>query len=289
MAEPVPLFKTVAVIGLGLIGGSVAAAARASGLAGRVVGFAPGDDGLQALRLGLIDTLAVSAADAASLADLVVVATPVSTMPAVFDEIAPVLPAHAIVTDCGSTKRSIVAAARDRLGAHFARFLPGHPISGSEFSGPGAARADLFTGKLWLFSPVEPAHETLVAPLSQLVTSFGAVVQRVDNALHDELFAEYSHAPHALVFAICQAVADGPNAQRLSELAGAGFKDTTRIGASSPQLWSDILLDNREGVIQAMDRYMQSMQQMRDTLEKNDRAALVGQITRGSAWRASLK
>ncbi len=281
--------QSMAVIGLGLIGGSVAGAFRHRGLAKEVRGYALHGHAQQAADLGLIDTVAASIADAVKDAELVVVATPVPALGDVFAQIAPHLAAHAIVTDCTSTKQTAIAAAQAAFGESFARFVPGHPISGSEFSGPGAANVDQYVDKLWLLTPLAQTDRDALAQARQLFVAIGARCEYMDAARHDELFAEYSHAPHALVYAICDAVAHGPNAAQLADLAGAGFKDTTRIGATAPELWTDILLDNRVHVLAAMDRYLESMQVMRDVLASNDREGLLRLLERASAWRRGLE
>ncbi|MGB7183444.1 MAG: prephenate dehydrogenase/arogenate dehydrogenase family protein [Burkholderiaceae bacterium] len=281
-------FDRIAVLGLGLIGGSVAAAIRTRKLAGQVVGFAVAGHAQKALSLGLIDTAAPSLCSAVSDADLVVIATPVPTIGSVLGEVTTYLSPTAIVTDCASTKVSTIAAARQHLGEAFERFVPGHPISGSEFSGPSAARSDLFQDKLWLLAPTPDTNEQAIARVGALVMAIGARCDQIDPVQHDVLFAEYSHAPHALVYAICHAVANGPNAARLSELAGAGFKDTTRIGATAPTLWSDILLDNRLNVLDSVDRYIEAMVYMRSLLESSDRDRLLELLEQAASWRQGL-
>ena len=289
MTAAAPLFERVAIIGVGLIGGSVGKALRAHGLAGRVVGVGSGDDTAQALALGLIDEGAADPVAAVAGADLVIVATPVTTVPAIFEAIAPALAEHALITDCASTKGTVVQAAQRWLGAALSRYVAGHPIAGSEHSGPGAARADLFAGKRWLFSPGPQTQADAPERLMALVARMGARPALLDAGLHDAMFAEYSHAPHALVFALCLAVADGPHADQLADLAGAGFKDTTRIGASSPALWTDILIDNADETVASLQRFAVALAQMSDVLAAGDRAALQSMITRASAWRADVE
>jgi prephenate dehydrogenase len=283
-----PLNK-VAVIGLGLIGGSVAVALRQRGLAREVAGIAAGDDARQALELGLIDVAADSMASAVQGADLVVVATPVTAVRQVFADLATCADADTVITDCTSTKLSTVQAARELLGPMVASFVPGHPISGSEFSGPTAANPDQYVDKLWLLAPMPETRPDAVNLVRRMVESIGARCDQIDATEHDALFAEYSHAPHALVYAICDAVAAGPNAARLSELAGAGFKDTTRIGATAPGLWTDILLDNREPVLDSIDRYITAMTTLRKMLQAQDRDGLFALLQRAATWRSGLR
>jgi prephenate dehydrogenase len=282
-------FESIAVIGLGLIGGSVAGAVKHRGLVSHVSGYALHSHSDEARERGLIDSSCATIKETVQQAELVVVATPVVALDDVFEEVSRHVLPHAIITDCTSTKRTAIAAARKHLGDGFSRFVPGHPISGSEFSGPSAANVDQYVDKLWLLTPMPETDPTACERVRSLVTGFGARCEDMDAARHDELFAEYSHAPHALVYAICDAVANGPNAAQLADLAGAGFKDTTRIGATAPELWTDILLDNHEHVLEAMDRYLESMQVMRDALASQDREGLLRLLERASTWRRGLE
>ena len=284
-----PLVERLAVVGLGLIGGSIASAARRSGAARRVVGHALGDHGRQALALGLLDEVFDSVADAVRGADAVFLAVPVPAMPAVCEAVAAALGETAWVSDCCSTKSSAVAAARAALRAdQWDRYVPGHPIAGSEHSGPSAARADLFTGKAWLLSPLTPGQGERAGRIEALLERFGATVSRVSPGEHDAMFAEYSHMPHALVFALCHAVANGPHADRLSALAGAGFKDTSRIGASAPELWTDIIIDNGDEVLASLQRLQASIDLFRERIAERDRQGLLSLIADASRWRAGL-
>jgi len=215
-------FQSMAVIGLGLIGGSLAGAVKQRKIVGAVNGYALQGHASEALQRGLIDNACQSIEQAVHQAELVVVATPVVSLNEVFEQIAPHLLPDAIITDCTSTKRTAIAAARQHLGKAFKRFVPGHPISGSEFSGPAAANVDQFVDKLWLLTPLAETDDHAYQRVRELMVAIGARCKQMDAARHDELFAEYSHAPHALVYAICDAVANGPNAAQLADLAGAG-------------------------------------------------------------------
>ena len=283
------LFDRVAIIGVGLIGGSIGLAIRRKGLARQVVGYAKPPDAVTAQALGLIDEAADSATAAVANADLIIVASPVTTIPAVFSEIADVMTPEALITDCASTKTSVIAAARKTLGDAFDRYVPGHPIAGSELSGPAAARQALFDGKRWLFSPVTEGQQANLARMMQLAERIGARPAVLKAELHDAMFGEYSHAPHALVYAVCLAVANGPHADALADLAGAGFRDTTRIGASSPPLWTDILVDNAEPTVASLDRISESLALVREALVTGDRQTLQDMIEQASSWRAQLE
>lgn len=284
----VPRFQRIAVLGLGLIGGSVAAAARVRGVAGEVVGYAPGADAALALELGLIDRMAESAAQAVDGVDLVVLAAPIPAMPELFDEIAANLGDQALLTDVASTKRSTIAAARSALGSRFARFVAAHPIAGGERHGPRAARPDLFESCLTLLCPQAETHSQALEGVQDFWTSLGARVSQMDAQDHDQVFAEVSHWPHAAVFALCAAIARGSRAEDALRFAGAGLRDTTRIGASSASLWADIVLDNRDAVLECARLFEDQLRSIIAALEQQDRQALVDTFGIASEWRARL-
>jgi len=282
-------FRRIAVLGVGLIGGSIAVAARARGLADRVVGFSPGTDAQEAFGLGLVDELAEDPAAAADGADLVVLAAPIPALPGLFGSIAARLAPDATITDAASTKLSTIAAARASLGSVFPRYVPAHPIAGAERHGPGAARADLFEGCIALLSPEADTAPDAYRRVSGFWTALGAKAVDMRAADHDRLFAEVSHWPHAAVFALCAAIADGPRAEDALRFAGAGLRDTTRIGASSAGLWADIVLDNRESVLECAAAFERELRSMMDALERGDREALVRRFETASRWRRRLR
>jgi prephenate dehydrogenase len=221
----------LALIGVGLIGGSFARAALST-----------------ALRLGAITAVADSVAAAVRQADLVMLAVPVGAMTDVMKAIAPHLRDGAIVTDVGSTKGSVVAAARAELGAHFARFVPGHPIAGRERPGVESSEPRLFDGKLFIATPAAETDPAATAVVERLWQRVGARVERMDAEEHDRVFAAVSHLPHLLAFALVAQIAREPDAERKLGKAGAGFRDFTRIAASSPRMWRDVCMANRDAL-----------------------------------------
>lgn len=281
-------FGRLAVLGVGLIGGSVAAAAREAGCVTGITGYAPGDDAREALALGLIDRVAESPAQAVADADLVVLAAPIGAQPALFAAIAPHLPVGALLTDCASTKLSTTQAARAALGGAFARYVPAHPIAGSEKHGPRAARPGLFRHAAAIVCPQPENPPEVVARIEAFWAALGARVSALDPARHDRIFAEVSHWPHALVFALCGAIARGDFAADALRMAGGGLRDTTRIGASSAQLWADILLDNREPVLACADAFQAELATVLAALRDGDRDALAARFEVASAWRSRL-
>jgi prephenate dehydrogenase len=284
-----PVFDRVALLGVGMIGGSVAAACRVRGATGRITGYTPQSDAREALELGLIDAAAGSVAEAVRDADLVILAAPISAQPALFTDLLPHLRADALITDCASTKASTVAAARERLGPAFARYVPSHPIAGSERHGPQAARADLFNGAMVIVCPQPENSVGSVARIRDLWSALGARVVELDAPRHDRVFAEVSHWPHAVVFAMCSAIANGGFSEDALRFAGAGLRDSSRIGASSPQLWADILLDNREPVLECARAFEVELAALLAALKAGDRVALAACFEPGSRWRQALK
>lgn len=283
-----PALERVTVVGAGLIGSSVALALRRAVPGCRVVAVDPDPATRAALVPGIADHACADLAEGLREAQLVVVACPVGAMAGVFATIAEAAPGDSLVTDCGSTKSSVVRAAGAAFGAGSGRFVAGHPIAGSEGSGPGAARADLFSDRIWLLCPQGPAQERSAARLAPLLARLGAKVETMDPAEHDAMFAEFSHWPHALVYALCAGIADGPFAGGAGRFSGAGLRDTTRIGASSPDLWAGILLDNREATLASARRFRDKLDALEAALARGDREGLEMLLAGASRWRRSV-
>jgi prephenate dehydrogenase len=265
----------VALIGVGLIGGSFARAALAAGVATEVVGFDTDADALAAARrLGAVTSAAASPEAAVRGADLVVLAVPVGAMAHVFAAIAPHLDRGAIVTDVGSTKVGVVDAARAALGVGFGRFVPGHPIAGRERPGVDASDPQLFAGKLYVATPAAETDSQALARVEQLWRSFGCRIERMDADEHDRIFAAVSHLPHLLAFALVAQIARQDDAERKLARAGAGFRDFTRIAASSPAMWRDVCLANRAALAKELAMYRALLAELQQALERGDAAAL---------------
>jgi len=258
----------LALIGVGLIGGSFARAALSAGAVSSVAGFDADAAALStALRLGAITAVADSAAAAVRQADLVMLAVPVGAMTDVMKAIAPNLRAGAIVTDVGSTKGSVVAAARAELGAHFARFVPGHPIAGRERPGVESSEPRLFDGKLFIATPAAETDPAATAVVERLWQRVGARVERMDAEEHDRVFAAVSHLPHLLAFALVAQIAREPDAERKLGKAGAGFRDFTRIAASSPRMWRDVCMANRDALAVELRGYRALLDELQAALD----------------------
>ena len=268
-------FRRLAVVGVGLIGGSVAAALRRAGACREFAGAGRDPANLRrAVELGIIDRSFTDAADAVRGADLVLVAAPVAQFPRIFAAIVPALDPDAIVIDGGSTKQDVVAAARAHLGPALARFVPSHPIAGAEKSGATAAKADLLDHRRVVITPLaENAPET-VARVEAMWAACGARVLRMAPAAHDEVLAAVSHLPHVLSYALVHEFAGRANPGELFGLAAGGFRDFTRIASSHPEMWRDICVANRDALLAEMDRYAAKLAALRPLVERGDGAAL---------------
>jgi prephenate dehydrogenase len=279
-------FPKVAVVGVGLIGGSFALALKQAKLCGHVVGVGRGAANLMlAMERGVIDAVEPDAGRAAADADLVYVATPVSHFESVLLSIKPALKAGAIVTDGGSTKRDVVAAARAALGAKIHQFVPAHPIAGAEKSGAGAASAGLFRGKRLVLAPIAENDEKDVQALVALWTAFGARVSRMTPEEHDSVFGAVSHLPHVLAYALVSDIAGRPDAARLFGYAGAGFRDFTRIASSHPEMWRDICIANRDRLLQDIEKFTDELAKIEKMLQAGDAAALEALFSRARSAR----
>ncbi len=253
------------------MGGSLAAALRRRNLATSIIGYdSDPDAGARGVRSGLLDAAASSCSQATHQANLVVLAAPVSAMPALLSEIAGELRPAAIATDLGSTKADVVDAARRALGPSFARFVPAHPIAGGERPGLEHADPDLFEGRTVVITPAEETRADAAARVEHLWRSCGAHVVRMDAGEHDRMLASVSHLPHVVAFALVAHIARQPDAQRRLELAGPGFRDFTRIAASSAALWRDIALANRAAIGAELRALMAELQRVDQALSAGD-------------------
>lgn len=288
------MFERVVIIGVGLIGGSFALALRQAGMARHIVGLGRSPEALaRALELGIVDEVCSTPADAMRGADLVLLAAPVAQTGPVLASLLPHLEAHTVVTDAGSTKSDVVAAARAVLGARVSQFVPGHPIAGSEANGPDAARINLYRGKKTVLTPLP---ENLQADVDKVTTAWqacGAIIHRLTPQEHDTVFAAVSHLPHLLAFALVDDIAARPHADVLFQYAASGFRDFTRIAGSSPEMWRDISLANRAALLSELDAYLAQLTRVRAMLAAGDGAALEGvyanaQRARG-AWTDAIE
>ena len=262
----------LAVIGVGLIGGSFALALKQAKAASHVVGVGRNAANLKvALERGIIDSTAPDPAAAARDADLVLVATPVAQFPKVFAALAD---AKGLITDGGSTKRDVIAAARKALGKKIARFVPAHPIAGAEKSGAAAASAELFRARRVVLTPLPENSKENVSKIEEAWKRCGAQVARMDPEEHDAVLAAVSHLPHVLAYALVHDVAKRNNSAQLFSFAAGGFRDFTRIASSHPEMWRDICLANRDRLLQEMKSYANELGSIRKLIAKGDASGL---------------
>jgi prephenate dehydrogenase len=279
------------VLGVGLIGGSFALALRRSGAATTVVGVGRDRANLDAaLRRGILDrglTLEEAWTSELADADVVLLATPVGQMPALFALMAPHLGPGTVVTDAGSTKQDVIAAARRHLGPALPRFVPGHPIAGTEHSGSAAALEALFRDKQVVLTPIAETDAGALARASECWTRCGAIVRRLDAARHDAILAAVSHLPHMLAFALVAGLAARSDAEECFEFAGTGLRDFTRLASGHAGMWRDVCLANRAALQRELAAYRQQLAGLDALLAAADGETLLGLFERARAARKS--
>jgi prephenate dehydrogenase len=265
----------VVVIGVGLIGGSFALALKKARAVRRVVGVGRTRRNLNtALARRVIDEASLDAAEAVKDADLVLIATPVGQMPEVMAAIAPRLGTRSVVTDGGSTKQDVVRHARRFLGDHFERFVPAHPIAGTERSGAEAAFAGLYADRNVILVPQPETRPFAVRLVRQAWQACGARVGRLEARRHDEVFAAVSHLPHVIAYTLVSTLAKEADAKTLLGFSAGGLRDTVRIAGSSPEMWRDICIANRDALLDVLDRYTDELELARAAIESGDGPAL---------------
>ncbi len=281
------MFQQLGVIGCGLMGGSFALAVKRAGLVKRVVGYSKSPSTTeQARRLGVIDTAAESALLAVSGSDLVLVAVPVAASEATFKAIRHLIEPGALMMDVGSTKRDVVDAARRVLKDRIATFVPAHPIAGKEVAGIAHADATLFNGRQVILTPLAKSPPELVQKATDTWAALGAHVLRMTPENHDAAFAAVSHLPHLLAFAFFNSIARQPAGRDYLSLGGPGFRDFTRIAASNPQMWRDILMANREEILNQTQRFRHALDAMEHVVRTGNAEALEALIRSASDARS---
>ncbi|MGK2741080.1 prephenate/arogenate dehydrogenase family protein [Tepidicaulis sp. LMO-SS28] len=290
MAESKPIFERVAVIGLGLIGGSIGHAAKRAGLAGHIAGYArSGETRVRALEIGFIDSAHESAAEAAKDADLVILCVPVGALGSVTAEIEGSLKKGAVLTDAGSVKTAVI---RD-MGSHVpdgVHFIPGHPIAGTEESGPDAGFAELFDNRWCILTPVPGTDKAATEKLTRFWEGCGANVDVMDSKHHDLVFAIVSHLPHLIAYNIVGTATDLEKVTQseVIKYAASGFRDFTRLAASDPTMWRDVFLNNREAVLEMLGRFSEDLASLQRAIRWGDGDALFDLFTRTRAIRRSI-
>lgn len=266
-----PIFGKVVIFGVGLIGGSFALALKAAGAVEEIVGFGRRPASLRvAAEHGILDRLGLNIPLEVSDADIVLVSTPVGQMADLFASIAPHIGPQTVVTDGGSTKMDVEAAARAAFAERISQFVPAHPVAGAEQSGPSAARANLYQQKKVVITPLPENSDETLDRVKQAWAMCGADIFELSPLEHDQVFAAVSHLPHLLSFALVHDIARRENAAELFSFAASGFRDFTRIAASHPEMWRDICLANREPLLLELDRYTAALSTLKKALEAED-------------------
>ena len=282
------MFDQLGLVGCGLMGGSFALALKRAGLVRRVVGFSPSEATRQrALAMGVIDAVALGADQAAQGSDVVLLAVPVAATQSTLAGMAEALSPQALLMDVGSTKRDVVQAAELALGDKLATFVPAHPIAGKEVAGVAHADVNLYTGCQVILTPMEKTGTAQLAQAQALWTALGAHVRLMSALDHDSAFAAVSHLPHMLAFAAMNAVNSQAQAAHFLSLAGPGFRDFTRIAASDPAVWRDILHANRDQLLLQSGHLREALQAFESALAEGDTAALEQLITAASQSRSA--
>ena len=283
-------FNKVTIIGVGLIGGSLAKVLKAKGLTRQIVGAGRSRQSLElALTLGVIDQMDLDARQAVRDADLVVLASPVGTFGTIAREIGPYLKKGAILTDVGSVKGSLVKEIEDATHHSDAYFVPGHPIAGKEKFGVAEAMETLFRGATCILTPTKKTNGRALDVVKDVWLAAGAKIIMMDPDIHDKIFAAVSHMPHVAAFAMMCAVADlNTGTENYVKYSGAGFRDFTRIAASSPEMWKDICLINRDNIVQMLDRYQHALNTFKEDLLSGDGLRLEAYLKAASDARRAL-
>lgn len=283
------MIDRLTIIGVGLIGGSLARALKSSGAVKEIVGTSRNTQHLQcALELGVIDHIEGDVGVAVNDADVVVVAVPVGAMESVFTDIAPHLSDKTVLTDVGSSKASVVEAAKKAFGRLPANFVPGHPIAGTEKSGVENSFAELFQQRRVILTPTEVSSVGAVSAVREMWEQVGATVTEISVSHHDEVLAATSHLPHLLAFALVDTLATMDDKQEIFDYAAGGFRDFTRIASSDPLMWHDICVHNEPALLKMLDLFNGDLNRLRKAIAENDGDYLLQVFSRAKAARDQL-
>lgn len=282
------MFEQLGLIGCGLMGGSFALALKRAGLVKRVVGYSKSPSTTERARqLGVIDVEAPSALLAVSGADIVLIAVPVASTEATFRSIKHLVTPQMLIMDVGSTKRDVVDAGRRALREQIGCFVPTHPITGKELSGVENADVDLYVGKQIVLTPIDRTNSVQVQQAVDVWAALGCRVLKMTPETHDAAFAAISHLPHLIAFALMNAISGQPLGKDFLSLAGPGFRDFTRIAASDPIMWRDIMISNREELLEQSRIFQRNLQALEVMISSGNGDALREQFENASAIRAN--
>ena len=280
------MINKLCIVGIGLIGGSLARALKAAEFVDHVVAVGRDVAHLErAVELGVADSFNTSISEAASDADVVIVAVPVGSMKAVFAELAGSIKPGAVITDVGSVKGNVVSDARNALGEQLSCFVPGHPIAGTEQSGVEASFAELYQEQRVILTPLEETLPDATQTVTQMWHAAGADVVSLSVEHHDEVLAATSHLPHALAYTLVDTLAQMHEHREIFQFAAGGFKDFTRIASSDPQMWHDICLNNREALLDMLNRFSKDISKLTKAIETQDSEFILKLFNRAKTAR----
>lgn len=284
------MFEQLGLIGCGLMGGSFALALKRAGLVKRVVGYSKSPSTTERARtMGVIDVEAPSALLAVSGADIVLIAVPVAATETTFKTIRHLVNPDMLIMDVGSTKGDVVDAARRVLRDHVGSFVPAHPIAGKELSGVEHSDPDLYTGRQVILTPIERTQTRHLKRATDLWAALGCHVLQMSPQAHDAAYAAVSHLPHMIAFALINGIAGQRDGQQYLELAGPGFRDFTRIAASDPKMWRDILLANREEILTQSRIFRSALDALEHVIESGNAQALESLVDAASQTRGNWR
>ncbi|MCK4744427.1 MAG: prephenate dehydrogenase/arogenate dehydrogenase family protein [Sulfuriflexus sp.] len=280
------MINKLCIIGVGLIGGSLARALKAADSVGHVVAVGRDVEHLKrAVELGVADSYETSISDAVADADMIVVAVPVGSMKTIFAELAGKIKSDAVITDVGSVKGNVVRDAIDTLGDDLSRFVPGHPIAGTEQSGVEASFSELYKGQRVILTPLEETDALATQAVTKMWHAAGADVESLSVEHHDEVLAATSHLPHALAYTLVDTLAQMHEHREIFQFAAGGFKDFTRIASSDPQMWHDICLNNRDALLDILSRFSGDLNKLTKAIENEDSESILKLFTRAKTAR----
>ena len=283
------IYSKITIIGIGLIGASIALAARRAGLVGHITGCdADPDVGVQADKLGLVDDFTTDAMVAVSDADLVIMAVPVGALGVLAEQIVPAMKPGAVLTDTGSTKRSVIRDVSPHISPEI-HWLPSHPLAGTEHSGPAAGKVDLFDGRYWIVLPLG-VPEGVVTTFEDFITGLGAAKERMDPDYHDKVLALTSHLPHLIAYTIVSTATDLESQLKndVIRFSASGFRDFTRIAASDPVMWRDVFINNDEAVLEMLQRFSEDLSYLQRAIRWGEKDKLEELFHRTREIRRSI-
>ena len=283
------MIDKLAIIGVGLIGSSLSLALKEAGAVRQVIGFGRNQQNLaRGVELGVLDDFTESIEACVSDADVIVVAVPLGTMRKVFTELKSVVKKDAVITDVGSAKGSVVSAARDELGSVFTRFVPAHPIAGTENSGVEAGFATLYQNRRVIITPLQQTDQDAVSVIDEMWRHCGAIIEYLDVEHHDKVLAATSHLPHMLAFALVHYLSNLNDHEEIFRYASGGFRDFTRIASSDPVMWRDVCIANGDAVVDLIEQYQQELDRVKSAISAGDADGLLKLFGRAKSERDSL-